>query len=86
MTTPTVYTPELIAARRADLDSRLRRNREQILDHWQDLTAPTPASDRVQLAMNHLASAYTLYDGLRTGYRVVRALQALLPRRRHRKK
>lgn len=67
-------TPEAIAAEQARLAEAIAASDARIGKRWQQLTAPPDAANAFRLWVNRAETAYSVYDGFMTGYKLLRSL------------
>ena len=77
MRTATPLTLEDIRARRNQVDSEAKKQKKKLRRQWDELIAPPPTADRLSLWLNRAESAASIYDGFRTGYKLLRRFTPL---------
>ncbi len=81
------YTLESIGAQRARIGKQLRSKSELMRRRYNSLFAPPPPSHNVvERYVNFAEQAWALFDGVRTGYKVLRRMSGFLHLPRKRKK
>lgn len=86
--TEKIYTLASLQQKQAELQKELDKSRRKMSAHWQSLTAQPEESSRSQFWMNQLERSLAIYDGVMTGYKLLRRFNALTSifKRRKRKK
>lgn len=69
-----LYTLESIQARTEQLRAEARKSGKQLKRHFHEVFAPPAPTSDVERWVNHAESAYALYDGLATGYKLLKNL------------
>lgn len=77
-----VYTLAEIKARHKELAERVARSEASIRDQWNELTAPPVVDTPVQLWVNRAQAAYSIYDGLMSGYKLFRHYRGFFKRKK----
>lgn len=76
------YTLRKIRNERRRLRAALEENKERIADRCDQLLNPSPARSRMELWVNRAESAFAIYDGVMTGYKLLRTVRRVLPRKK----
>ncbi len=77
--TQTNYSMLYIEAEKARVRAEMKKLRLRMKDKADDLLAPPPENTRTQRVMNAIERGVALWDGLWTGYKVVKVLSLFLP-------
>ncbi len=77
-----IYTLEEIHARRKELRARIAASEASIVEQWNDLTAPPLVDNPIQLWTNRAQAAYSIYDGLMTGYKLFRRYRGFFKKKK----
>ena len=73
MTDP--YTLEAIQAHTDALRAELAKRRQSLRAHYHEIFAPpAPSSNKVQTLVRRASTAYAIFDGFWTGYKMLRVL------------
>lgn len=68
------YTLESIQAQTEQLKVEARKSGKQLKKHFHEVFAPPATTSDMERWVNHAESAYALYDGLATGYKLLKNL------------
>ncbi len=72
---------ERLRARREQLQKETAQGAAEIRRHWEALFTPPPADTKVQRWVSQAERAVAVYDGVMTGYKLMKRLGAILPRK-----
>ena len=73
MTDP--YTLEAIQAHTDALRAELAKRRQSLRTHYHEIFAPpAPSNNKVQTLVRRASTAYAIFDGFWTGYKMLRVL------------
>ena len=73
MTDP--YTLEAIQAHTDALRAELAQRRQSLRAHYHEIFAPpAPSNNKVQTLVRRASTAYAIFDGFWTGYKMLRVL------------
>lgn len=73
MTDP--YTLEAIQAHTDALRAELAKRRQSLRAHYHEIFAPpAPTNNKVQTLVRRASTAYAIFDGFWTGYKMLRVL------------
>ncbi len=73
MTDP--YTLEAIQAHTDALRAELAKRRQSLRAHYHEIFAPpAPSNNKVQTLVRRASTAYAIFDGFWTGYKMLRVL------------
>ncbi len=72
---------ERLRARREQLQKETAQSAAEIRRHWEALFTPPPADTKVQRWVSQAERAVAVYDGVMTGYKLMKRLGAILPRK-----
>ena len=73
MTDP--YTLEAIQAHTDALRAELAKRRQSLRAHYHEIVAPpAPTNNKVQTLVRRASTAYAIFDGFWTGYKMLRVL------------
>ena len=73
MTDP--YTLEAIQAHTDALRAELTKRRQSLRAHYHEIFAPpAPSNNKVQTLVRRASTAYAIFDGFWTGYKMLRVL------------
>ena len=73
MTDP--YTLEAIQAHTDALRAELAKRRQSLRAHYHEIFAPpAPSNNKVQTLVRRASTAYAVFDGFWTGYKMLRVL------------
>ena len=73
MTDP--YTLEAIQAHTDALRAELAKRRQSLRAHYHEIFAPpAPSNNKVQTLVRRASTAYAIFDGFWTGYKMLRGL------------
>ncbi len=81
----TPKTLEEIRQLRAAVAVDLKHQEARIRKTWANVVTPPPVGDDITLWANRASAAYSMFDGFRTGYKLLRAL-GFVSRLRRKKK
>ncbi len=70
---------ERLSRRRVQLSREADECAAEIRKHWETLFTPPPADTKVQGWMAQVERAVAVYDGVVTGYKLMKRLGAFLP-------
>lgn len=84
---PNIYSLASLQEKQAALQKEIEKSRREMARHWQSLTARPDGHSRTQLWMSQLERSLIVYDGVMTGYKLLRRFNAVtsLFRRKKRK-
>lgn len=69
------YTLESIQAHTDALRAELAKRRQDLRAHYHEIFAPpAPTNNKVQNLIRHASTAYAVFDGFWTGYKMLRVL------------
>lgn len=69
------YTLESIQAHTDALRAELAKRRQSLRAHYHEIFAPpAPTNNKVQNLIRHASTAYAVFDGFWTGYKMLRVL------------
>lgn len=74
------YTIEDLKDLKRQSDSEIDRSRSDILKLWVSLTTPPSSDGKVQNWVNQVERAVALYDGVMTGYKLLRRFGSVVRR------
>lgn len=74
-------TLERLRARREQLREETAQSAAEIRKHWETLFTPPPADTKVQRWVSQAERALAVYDGVMTGYKLMKRLGAAFPRK-----
>lgn len=81
------YTLEHIEAERLEIKRKLKEQEERIAHDLALINTPPPADNNpLGFWMNNVGRAVAIYDGARTGFKLMRALGGLIAWRKHRRR
>ncbi|MBR6926367.1 MAG: hypothetical protein IKH52_04070 [Bacteroidaceae bacterium] len=80
------YTPEALAVKKAQLRELISAKRDAISRMVDELITPDPATTRAEQFATTFSRAIAIADGALTGYRLVKRLGWLVPKRKKRRK
>ena len=80
---PTAYTLESIRALRAAKREEIRRSARRLQLTGEALFAPQRSMTRMEGLLQHVNAGIAAYDGVMTGLKVLRRIQAFFRRGRH---
>lgn len=80
------YTPETLALRKAQLREKLALKRENLTKTANALLRPDTATTRAEQFAATFTRAITIADGALMGYRLVKRLGWLVPKRKKRRR
>lgn len=84
---PVRYTPELLAERRAKIQEQLDEKTEHMRRCYNSLFAPAPQSrNTVTKYVNYAEKAWALFDGMRTGYKLLGSVADVFHIRRRKRR
>lgn len=76
------YTLSEIEIRRSQTEKALRQMELRIKEKTNRLLAPPPAANKMQEWINNAERAYAVYDGVMTGYKLLKKLKRVFRRNR----
>lgn len=79
------YTPEELEARRARLTREIEKKEMAIRRKWQDIISPPAADNKLSQWINRAEAAYSVFDGVMTGYRLCRNFSSFFRRKKSRR-
>ena len=69
------YTLEAIQAHTDALRAELAKRRQSLRAHYHEIFAPpAPSNNKVQTLVRRASTAYAIFDGFWTGYKMLRVL------------
>lgn len=66
------YTHERLQREKQQLQKEILRSKKAISRHWNNLTATPPETSKLQGWVNQAEKAFVVYDGVMTGYKLLR--------------
>ncbi len=80
------YSPDALALRKAKLRSEITKKREELIKTANTLLRPDPATTRAEQFAATFSRAITIADGALMGYRLVKRLGWLVPKRKKKRR
>lgn len=72
---------ERLRVRREQLRKETEQSAAEIRKHWETLFTPPPADTKVRRWVSQAERAVAVYDGVMTGYKLMKRLGAAFPRK-----
>jgi len=86
MSRQATYTLQTLQAERAELKKQIQARREGIARRWDALFAPPAEASHAERITNNIGRVIAVYDGVMTGYKLLRQFRHLRDRFRSKKK
>lgn len=71
------YSMSSLQEKQAALQKEIEKSRHEMARHWQSLTMRPDGHSRSQLWMSQLERSLIVYDGVMTGYKLLRRFNTL---------
>lgn len=76
------YTPQELEARRNRLTKEIEKKEQSIRHKWQNIIAPPAPENKLAQWINRAEAAYSVFDGVMTGYRLCRTFSSFFRRKK----
>lgn len=84
--TKDIYSSTSLAERQQKIEKRLAAKRNEISQQWDMLVAPPKSSSNMQQLLNQAERAVAIYDGVMTGYKIIKRFNSFFKRTKRNKK